>query len=184
MKRFAFAVGLILLVFAVSIWAQTTAPKPDPEIKKFDVFLGHWTYTGEYKAGPLGPANKVTGEMATERILGGFFVQNQYTEKGPMGESHALEIIGYDPANKIYPSTAYGDDGASVLGAYVLDGNIFNYSGKLIFGGKQYQYRVTEVFAADLMSFMQKAEISADGNTWTPFFEANIQRVPKPAPKK
>lgn len=184
MKRITLAVSVAALVFAVSLWAQTTAPKPDPEIKKFDVFLGHWTYKGEYEAGPLGPANKVTGEMATKRILGGFFVQNQYTEKGPMGESHVLEIIGYDPANKTYPSTAYGDDGASALGAYVLDGNIFNYSGKLIFGGKQYQYRVTEVFAADLMSFMQKAEISADGNTWTPFFEANIQRVSKPAPKK
>jgi hypothetical protein len=50
------------LVFAVSLWAQTTVPKPDPELKKLGVIVGHWTYEGEYKAGPLGPGGKAKGE--------------------------------------------------------------------------------------------------------------------------
>jgi hypothetical protein len=42
MKRIAIAVCAVVLVLAVAPWAQTTAPKPDPALKKFDVFLGHF----------------------------------------------------------------------------------------------------------------------------------------------
>jgi hypothetical protein len=34
---------------------QAPAPQPDPEVKKLQALVGHWTFKGEYKAGPLGP---------------------------------------------------------------------------------------------------------------------------------
>ena len=183
MKRFAVAVGLFVLVFAVSLWAQTTAPKPDPEVKKFDVFLGHWTYAGEYKAGPLGPASKVTGEMSMKPILGEFFFQDQATEKGPMGESHVLEIIGYDSASKAFFSNEYHDDGSMASGAYVFNGNTLVYTGKFIVGGKPYMIKAAITPGADSMSIVAKAEISTDGKAWVPFFEYQYAKA-KPAPKK
>ena len=186
MKRIAIAVCAAVLVLAVASWAQTPtpAPKPAPELKKLAVYVGQWKYEGEYKPGPLGPAGKATGDATSEMILRGFFLEWRWSEQGPTVGTRGFEILSYDPMNKTYPSSAYGDDGSSSLGAYVLDGNISSYSGKLIVVGKQYLYKVTEVFAADLMSFMQKAEISADGNTWTPLFEAKFTKVPKPGPKK
>ena len=182
MKRIPFVVGLVLLIFAVSLWAQTTAPKPDPEFKKFDVFLGHWTYEGENKAGPFGPASKVTGEETGKRILGDFFIQFQISIKGAMGESRSIEIVGYDPANKAFPSNEYYDDGTTASGAYAFNGNTFTYKGKFIVGGKPYIVKTTMIFTADSMSFAVKGEISTDGKAWAPLFEGQFTKV-KPAPK-
>jgi hypothetical protein len=171
MKRITIAVSVAVLVFAVAIWAQTTAPKPDPELKKFDVWVGHWTMTEEYKSGPLGSYGKGTATMTMERILGGFFFRNQMEEKGAMGAVHTLEIIGYDPVNKNFFSNEYHDDGNSASGTYVFDGNTCTYTGKFMIGGKPYMTKNTVIFAADWMSFTAKAETSVDGATWTPIFE-------------
>jgi hypothetical protein len=184
MKRVGIMVGLVVLVIGLSLWAQMTAPKPDPEIKKFDVFLGHWTYTGEYKAGPLGPAIKVTGEWSCRGILGGFFFQNQFAEKGPMGESRGIEIVGYDPAKKAFFTTEYHDDGNMLSGVYVSEGNAFTYTGKFNVGGKTYMLKAAITPAADSMSFTVKAGTSPDGNSWTPWVEAKYTKVPQPSPKK
>lgn len=183
MKRFGFADSLVLLVFAVALWPQTTAPKPDPEIKKFDVFLGHWTYTAEIKAGPLGPAYKVSGELSSRKILGGFFIENQSTEKGPTGETRAIEIIGYEPANKAFFNNEYQDDGTTASGTYVFNGNILVYTAKFMAGGKQYMLKAAVTPSADSMSITTKAEISTDGKAWIPLFEYQYAKA-KPAPKK
>ena len=183
MKRIALAAGMVVLVFTVSLWAQTTAPKPNPEFKKFDVFLGHWTYEGEYKAGPLGPGSKVTGEETGKRILGGFFIQFQLTEKGAMGETRGVEIVGYDPANKAFFSNEYYDNGTMASGAYVFIGSTATYSGKFIVGGKPYLIKNTMIFAADSMSFAAKGEISTDGKAWALSFEGQFTKA-KPVPKK
>ncbi|HVP90334.1 MAG TPA: DUF1579 family protein [Terriglobales bacterium] len=183
MKRVAFAVGLVVLVFSVSIWAQTQAPTPGPELKKFEVFLGHWTYTGEYKAGPLGPASKVAGEWSSRKILGGFFIQNQWAEKGPTGESRGIEIVQYDPVAKSIYSTEYHSDGSSASGVYTFNGNVCTYSGKFLADLKQIMVRMTGTFSADSMGFTAKGEASTDGKTWTPWYEGQYTKT-KPAPKK
>lgn len=183
MKRITFAVGLVLLVFAVSLWAQTTAPKPDPEIKKFDVFVGHWTYTAEYKAGPLGPASKATGELTIKKILRGFFFQTQATEKGSMGETLIMEIVGYDPANKEFSSNEFHSDGIMFSGTYAVNGNIWTYMGKITAEGKPIMVKNVMTLAADMMILEAKGEISTDGNTWVPWVEAKYTKA-MPAPKK
>jgi hypothetical protein len=183
MKRFGIAVGLVLLVFAVSLWAQTAAPKPDPEFKKLDVFLGKWTYEIEYKAVLWGPATKASGEQTSKRILGGFFFQNQFTEKGTTGEMQGIEIIGYDPANKNFFSNEYHSDGNMWSGAYIFNGNTLVYTGKFMIMGKPYMVKSSITPAADSMSIMEKGEISTDGKAWAPFFEAKLTKA-KPAPKK
>lgn len=184
MKRFTFVVGMVVLVFAVSIWAQTQAPKPDPELKKFDVFLGHYTYEGEYMAGPFGPASKVTGDWTFGKILGGFFYQNQFTEKGASVETHGIEIIGYDAEKKSFFSNEYHDDGIMYSGVYVVSGNAWTYTGKVMVMGTPYMLKAAITTAADSMSFTVKGEISSDGKAWAPIFDMLYTKVPKPAPKK
>jgi hypothetical protein len=56
-------------------------------------------------------------------------------------------------------------------------------AGKFAVSGTQYQFREPFVLAPDLMSATVKSEISVDGQTWTPFFEAQYTKA-KPAPKK
>ena len=50
--------------------------------------------------------------------------------------------------------------------------------------GKQGLFKTTDVFAADLMSYTEKLEISIDdGKTWIPYSESKCTKV-KPARKK
>jgi len=184
MKRLAIAVWVLVLVFAVSFWAQTTAPKPGPEHQKVKMFVGHWTFAGEYKPGPWGPGGKSTGEETVEMVLGGFFVQGHYVEKGASGETHGFETFGYNPATNNYLQSQYIDDGSMGSGAMTVNGNTWNYSGITFFTGKQFKTRYTMTFASDLMSMVMKTELSADGNSWTPFSDFKFTKVPKPAQKK
>lgn len=184
MKRFVVAVSVVVLVFAVFAWAQAPAPKPGPEHQKVKIFVGHWTYEGEYKAGPFGPGGKATGEYTAQMILGGFFVQGHWVEKGASGVLRGFETFGYNPTTNNYLQSQYADDGSMASGAITVSGNTWNYSGTTFFAGKQYQLRNTLTFAADLMSIVMKAELSADGNSWTPFWDFKFTKVPKPAPKK
>jgi hypothetical protein len=64
-----------------------------------------------------------------------------------------------------------------------VEGNTVTWAGKFTVAGKEYQLREPLVLAADLKSGTAKADISTDGNTWTPFFEAKFTKA-KPAPKK
>ena len=183
MQRFNTLLLLLVMCFATGMQAQTSAQKPAPELKKVDVFWsGRWTYVGEYKAGPLGPGSKITGELTGEMILGGFFIQFRWTEKGAAGETHGLEIDKYDPVKKNFATSEYHDDGSTASGAYIFNGNTCLYTGKFVVGGKQYMAKNTIVFAADLMSYTSKGEISTDGKTWALWWEEKYIRD-KPGPK-
>ena len=183
MQRINTLLFLLVVCFATALQAQAPARKPDPELKKLHVLVGHWTYEGEYKGGPLGPGGKITGEYDAHMILGGFFVQDQSTERGAMGETRSLGITGYDPANKNFTYNGYGSDGSTFSGTVTISGNTLTWAGKFVIAGKQYQFKEPFVLAPDLMGGTARAEISADGKMWTPFFEAKYTKA-KPAPKK
>jgi hypothetical protein len=182
MKRFIFLVSLVVLVFAVSFWAQTTAPKPDPELKKLSALVGHWTYEGEYKAGPTGPGGNAKGDELIQWINGGFFLQDLEIEKVALGETRFALIYAYDPVSKNIVCSGLGIDGSKVTGIVKVSGNTSTLEGKYLVAGKENFAKITLVVAADLMSIAQKAEISEDGKTWAPFFEGKWTKV-KPAPK-
>jgi len=179
MRRFNILLFLLVVCFATAMRAQTHAP----ELKKLAVVVGHWTYELEYKPGPLGPGGKFTGDATDQMTLGGFFLQERRAEKGAMGETGALEITGYDPVNKNFTVSGYEGDGNTYSGVLTVNGNTWTYTGKFVVAGKQYLFKDTFILAPDLMSAIAKAEISADGNTWTPWFEGKYTKA-KPAPKK
>jgi hypothetical protein len=172
------------LSLATTILAQTQAPKPDPQLKQLSALLaGRWTYEGEYKPGPLGPGGKITGEYIGQTILNGFFFEGRETEKGSTGETHNIEIDAYDPANRNFVSNMYQDDGSRFSGTVTVSGNTITWEGRFIVAGQQVLFKEPFVMAADRMSGTAKGEISTDGKTWTPFFEATFTKA-KPVPKK
>jgi hypothetical protein len=153
-------------------------------MKKLHVFVGHWTYEGEAKPGPGCLGGKFTGEMTCQMILGGFFRQCWFTEKGPAGEEwRSLEIDGYDPVNKNFTHNGYADDGTSGSSVLAITGNTWARVGKWVSEGKQYEYKGTFTFAPDWASGTFKDELSLDGKTWTTCEESKYTKA-KPAAKK
>ena len=183
MKRITVLLLVLVACFATVMQAQTPAPKPDPALKKLAVFVGHWTYEGEYKTGPLGPGGRTSGEYTGQLILAGFFYQGRWTEKGPGGESRGLEIEAYDPVNKNFVSNWYLSDGSRLSGILIASEETYAWAGDFLVAGKQYQFKDTMVLAADLLSMSDKAQISIDGKTWTSFYELKWTKV-QPAAKK
>ncbi len=183
MKRVNVALFVLVFCFAAALQAQAQSPKPDPEVKKLHAAVGHWTFEGEYTAGPLGPGGKVTGEYIGRMILGGFFFQGRLTEKAPAGEMGGLEVEAYDPANKSFVSNWYLSGGSTISGMLTVSGNTFTWNGKLTAAGKQYQYKQTLILAADLTSWTIRGEISVDGKTWAPWFEEKGTKVKATAKK-
>lgn len=171
MKRIAIAVCFVVLVLAVVAWAQTPAPKPGPEQKKLEMWVGKCTYEGEAKVTPLGPAGKYSGMATVRPVLGGFFVEWRGEEKGLSGTSQWFEIDGYDALNKKFMWNSFSSDGSFQAVTYTIEGNTVNYSGTQFQGEKQYKFRGSCVFAPDLMSWVTKQEVSVDGKTWMPWRE-------------
>ena len=183
MQRISVLLFLLVFCFATAMQAQAPAPKPDPEVKKLLPLVGHWTYEGEAKPGPWGPGGKFTGEQDVRWILKGFYLETRTREKGPTGESQSIEIDGYDLANKTLTFAVYTDDGETVWGVSTFSSRTtLTYSGKYVVGGKQYLIRGTEIFAPDFLSLTWKHEVSTDGKTWMPAWEAKMVKV-KPAAK-
>jgi len=183
MKRISLLLSLLVVCFVTAVQAQAPAPKPAPELKQLHILLGHWTYTCDYQAGPLGPASKATGEYTNQMILGGFFMKGQWMEKSASGELGGLEIYRYDPENKNFAFSGYENEGSTYSGTATVSGNTVTTTGKFFVGGKEYSSKATINYAADGMSATWKAEISADGKTWVPWFDQPMTKV-KPAAKK
>jgi len=182
-RRIAILLFLSVFCSATAMQAQAPAPKPNPELKKLLPLVGHWTYEGEYKPGPLGPGGKFTGEYSARMILGGFFLQEWFTEKGPAGETRILGLDGYDPVSKNFVGNFYLSEGSRLSVVFTVAGNTHTLVGKLVTAGKQYQYKGTFTFAPDLASATLKEEISVDSKTWAPWHESQWTKA-KPAAKK
>jgi len=185
MRRFVVLFLLLMVAFVSVVQAQTpaTAPKPDPELKKLQALVGHWTYEGEYKPGPLGPSGKITAEYSAQWKLNGFVLLASASEKGAAATVHFLEVDEYNPKDKAINWTTWASDGTHMSGTITVAGDTITWEGKFTVGGKEYQLKEPFVLSADRMSGTAKGDISTDGKTWTSWFEGKYTKTP-PAPKK
>lgn len=179
MKHVVLVTGLVALLSAMALQAQTPPPKPGPEHKKLNIWVGDWTYEADIQATPLGPAGKCVGKSMVRPILGGFFVEFRGDEKGPTGPFQWREVDGYDALNKKYTWNGFTSDGSASSVTYMIDGTMVNYSGTVLLGEKQYKIRGTVVFADDFMSFVEQRELSVDGQTWMPNFQSKVIKTQK-----
>ena len=181
MKRILIAVALVMLLVAVAVQAQ--APKPAPEIKKMEFWVGDWTYAGEAKQSPLGPAAKISGKLTARWILNGFFLEWKTVEKGIFGDIETIEFDWYDAATNTYPYQGFQNNGDMYSGSATMSGNTVNISETHSVKGVQYKLRGVNTIAPDGTSVMFKLDLSPDGKNWAPLAEIKYTKA-KPAPKK
>jgi Protein of unknown function (DUF1579) len=179
MHRGLVGFGCVLLS-ALTLEAQTPDPKPGPEHKKLEVFAGDWTYEGETKATPLGPAGKVTGTDHNE-LLGGYFLVRRYEEKNASGTIKGIEVLGFDSAKKTYTDTSFDSSGVAASGTIAVTGNTWSFSGTLSAAGQNIGQRCTLVVGATSTSFTVKCDASVDGTSWLPVYEGRWTKA-KTAP--
>ncbi len=81
-------------------------PQPAPELRRLDRFVGSWSMEGNV----VGSEEKnITGETSFRWLPGGFFLQ-QHVQLNFLGmQIDSLELIGYDPQTRTFPSTVYSN---------------------------------------------------------------------------
>jgi hypothetical protein len=84
--------------------AQPQLPAPDPALKRLDRLVGTWSMDGHLVDSD---ENNIKGQTTFRWLPGGFFLE-QHVVLDFMGlEIDSLELIGYDPQNKTFPSTVF-----------------------------------------------------------------------------
>ncbi len=79
--------------------APPAPPKPGPEHKKLEYFVGKWTVESEIKANEFVPAGKTVGTETGTLGPGGFYVESR--AEGQLGTR--LAIIAYEMLTGAHP---------------------------------------------------------------------------------
>ncbi|MDQ3005333.1 MAG: DUF1579 domain-containing protein [Chloroflexota bacterium] len=95
-----------------NVQAGDQAPEPDPALKRLDVLIGTWDLKGRTLDSD---EDNISGWNTFEWLPGGFFLKStgEINFKGALIQS--LEIIGYDPESRTFPSNVYSNVDGKVL---------------------------------------------------------------------
>src|SRR5271165_3701842 len=104
MKTLGIILTAVLMSAAAS--AQTPPPKPGPELKKLDMFVGTWSLDGTMKPGMMGPGCSMTESEKCEWMGGGFYVICHSDYKSSMGTAWASPCWDTPPTTKPTPTAS------------------------------------------------------------------------------
>jgi len=168
MKALIPVMATVCLTSASLAQRPSSLPKPAPELKDWEVWVGDWTMVGTAKDGPTEPEYKVDWCLHGRWILGGFFVQVDHIWRGKGPEQHSVEILSYDPIKKIHTFSGFADDGTTWTATATFDKDTSVETGTDILpGGKVATWSNTVIFSADRMAASARQEKVQDGIRWT-----------------
>ena len=153
-----------ILLFTTAALAQMGPPKPGPELKKLDYFLGTWTSDGDMKPGPMGPGGKFTSSGHGEWMDGGFFLVIHSEFKG-MGNATGTAYMGYNPDEKVYTYDEFNSMGENIHSKGTVDGDTWGWNNDMKMGPQTMKARYTMKILSPT-SYTFKFEVSPDGTKW------------------
>jgi hypothetical protein len=119
--------------------APPAPPKPGPEHKKLEYFVGKWTVEGEIKANKFMPAGKTVSTETATLGPGGFYVESR--NEGQLGTR--LAIVAYDSHAKVYTSYYANSGGMVGVGTGTVNGNTWTWMVEDKYAGKSIKGRTT-----------------------------------------
>ena len=126
----------------------------------------------------MGPGGKVTVTDHNE-MLGDFFVVFHREGQGPMGSGKEIDILGYDPGQKVYTHENFGDDGDVGRATATISGDTWVLLAPAIDACRQGGNKFKERFTLEEVSptsYTFNNEISIDGGPWTEIEEGKATK--------
>jgi len=173
-----FAVITLTLLFAANVWAQMSPPKPGPEVKKLDYFVGSWTTEGTIAPGPWGQGGKFSATDTMEWMPGNFFLEGHSDFKMPPelgGDGKAVSFMGYDTDQNTYTYNEFNSQGRRENSKGSLSGDTWTWTSSQNYGGQEIQQKMT-IKVVSPTSHTMKFEVSVDGTNWMPFMDAKVTK--------
>jgi hypothetical protein len=153
--------------------APPAPPKPGPEHKKLEYFVGKWTVEGEIKANELMPAGKTVSTETATLGPGGFYVESR-AEGRPFGTR--LAIISYDSHAKVYTSYYASSVGFVGVGTGTVNGNTWTWMVEDKFAGKAIKGRTTITILSPTQ-YTIKYEMADEKGGYTTITEGTATKV-------
>jgi hypothetical protein len=132
-----------ILLGTLVVVAQTPPQKPGPEHKRLERMVGRWTYEGEVKASPLGPAGKVSSSETCELFPGGFAVTCRMKGTGPKGPMTGMNVMSYSTDQKAYTYHAISSLGDNIFVTGNVKGNVWTFEDTFQAEGTTMKVRAT-----------------------------------------
>ena len=152
--------------------APPEPPKPGPEHKKLEYFLGTWKTEGEVKANPYMPAGKSVSTQTYTLGPRGFFVE--CLSEGQIPTTHA--ITAYDSHAKLYTTFYASSAGLVGGGTGTVDGNTWTWMVEDSFAGKAVKGRTTITMLSPTES-TSKYEMADGKGGYTTIVEGKATKV-------
>ena len=165
MKRTGmFLTAAVLLATAAT--AQMQPPKPGPELKKLDVFVGSWTLDGNMKPSTMGPGGAISENEKCEWMDGGFYLVCNSEYKSTIGNGVGLAVMGYSPDDKAYTYREFNSFGEFEDSKGSVNGDTWTWIADEKMGGLTMKGRFTmKIISPTSYTFM--FEMSQDGTKWS-----------------
>ncbi len=163
------SVAVILICgFTSPLFAQAppAPPKPGPEHKKLEYFLGKWTVESEIKANEFVGAGKIATTDTCTLGPGGFYVECRAEGQLPT----RLGIIAYDSHAKAYTSYYANSDGLVGTAMGTVNGNTWTWMVEDKFGGKAIKGRTTITMVSPTQ-YTAKYEMADERGGYTTILE-------------
>ena len=156
--------------------APPAPPKPGPEHKKLEYFLGKWTVEGEIKANESVPRIMRAGKtVSTETATlgpGGFYVECR--NEGQLGTRFA--IVAYDSHAKVYTSYYASSVGLVGVGTGTVNENTWTWMVEDKYAGKAIKGRTTITMVSPTQ-YTSKYEMDDGKGGYTTFVEGKATKV-------
>jgi hypothetical protein len=151
--------------------APPVPPKPGPEHKKLEYFLGKWTVEGEIKANEFVRAGKTVQTETNTLGPGGFYVESRSEGQLPT----RFGFIAYDSHAKVYTSYYANSGGLVGAGTGTVNGNTWTWMVEDKFAGNAIKGRTTvTVLSASQYTF--KYEMADEKGGYTTILEGKATK--------
>lgn len=152
--------------------APPAPPKPGPEHKKLEYFVGKWTVESEIKANEFVPAGKTVGTETCTLGPGGFYVESR-AEGGQLPTR--LAIMAYDSHAKVY--TSYYANNVGLVGTATgsVNGNTWTWMEEDKFAGNAIKGRATVTMSSPT-EYTMKYEMADGKGGYTTILEGKATK--------
>jgi hypothetical protein len=177
--------AMILTFFAALSFANLFAQSPGEPVSKekmkaFAGWVGRWQGEGWMQMGPGEPKRSSVDEKVESKLDGTLMlVEGIGKATNASGQEmvvhHALGVLSYDQQSGQYKFRSYLKDGRGTEAWFNVAGeNRFQWGFDIPNRGKS---RYTIVIDPAKKTWNEVGEFSADGTTWSKFFEMNLEKT-------
>jgi len=152
--------------------APPAPPKPGPEHKKLEYFVGKWTVENEMKANEFMPASKTAATATATLGPGGFYVENRV--EGDLWTT--LAIMAYDSQAKVYVSYYANNVGLVGTGTGTVNGNTWTWLVEDKIPGRVVKGRTT-ITVLSPTQFTSKYEMDDGKGGYTTILEGKATKI-------